>query len=702
MIPIQPQSEIRTIGEDIREFKTSINPDNFSHIVTLLTSNLYSSPLDSFIREAASNAWDSHVEAGKQDFPIMIYTDEKMISVRDYGTGLSPERFKETYLNLGSSTKRESNDYIGCFGIGRFAALAVSDMVTLESYYQGIQYTYVMSKEPNNISIRLVNRCVTDESDGFKVMLAHNMQQQDIRAALKKILTIPSIYIRGQHADLNDLKIVHFKNFCHSPNKIFPTGIIVGNIFYKISPYKFDYLTSGSLMSFYNHGIFPRIEPGQIEVTPNREELIYSDRLSRKIDELVGKVKDEMKNIIGDYRIDCPDICDLVMNMKRLYYDFEKCEFTTKTSEKYWPIDPDLSRMYYKGLPLKNLKYPLSNWTQANFTFKYNMTDRWYKNFSMTFFQLARSVKDGNRQNIAYKDKDLSSNMKAYLMSIYKAPVSFIEYRNYEDFLKAFSLNKDLIQESIDTIRTIMKDIYDFFYGNAIMLSQDKAYRQWLKDRKEKKTMDTESFVVRTNHQTYTWTWRNCVNMVKQKGKILLKDYSDNIDNAKTIAAYMMADLLIIKKEIKKRLMERYPHRFITDENIHLTKTMRIYKIKQLFCEEKSKDLWDKLCTYGYLLPDEVYDNIIPYLTRNIIPGFVYDLPVLPEEIQMKDYICKIVDKYIVPISGFIDSLPESERESKLEFQMIMQYIIKKKIFVPNRTMYKNYCNLPYIKMLRK
>lgn len=118
MIINAEESTVKLIGE-IEEFKTSIDPKNLEFITTLLSSNLYSAPEQSFLREIVSNAWDSHVEANNVDVPVIIKFDtpNKSITIRDYGTGLSPERFREIYCNIGSSTKRESNDFIGGFGL---------------------------------------------------------------------------------------------------------------------------------------------------------------------------------------------------------------------------------------------------------------------------------------------------------------------------------------------------------------------------------------------------------------------------------------------------------------------------------------------------------------------------------------------------------------------------------------------------------
>ena len=92
--------EAEYIG-DIQENRVSIDRNNIDFITTLLTSNLYSKPLDSFLRETISNAYDSHVEAGSNEYILLLIEDlggsQYNISIRDYGTGLSPERFNQIY-----------------------------------------------------------------------------------------------------------------------------------------------------------------------------------------------------------------------------------------------------------------------------------------------------------------------------------------------------------------------------------------------------------------------------------------------------------------------------------------------------------------------------------------------------------------------------------------------------------------------------
>ena len=103
MILTEATENIQTTGQ-ITENKVGIDARNLDFIATLLTSNLYSKPINSFLRETVANAYDSHIEAGNKE-PILLliqeiekcYTSYRVgdssykvrISIRDYGVGLS-------------------------------------------------------------------------------------------------------------------------------------------------------------------------------------------------------------------------------------------------------------------------------------------------------------------------------------------------------------------------------------------------------------------------------------------------------------------------------------------------------------------------------------------------------------------------------------------------------------------------------------
>ena len=86
----------------------------------MLSSQIYRRPHESIVREITSNCFDSHIEANVDD-PVIIKIKEDeagwYISFNDFGVGLSPDRIEKIYTNLGESTKRESNKFIGAFGL---------------------------------------------------------------------------------------------------------------------------------------------------------------------------------------------------------------------------------------------------------------------------------------------------------------------------------------------------------------------------------------------------------------------------------------------------------------------------------------------------------------------------------------------------------------------------------------------------------
>jgi hypothetical protein len=117
------QSTTGSVGE----FRLS--DDAKGIVFQMLTDGIYSNPIGSIVREIASNCFDSHAEAGVNT-PVIVKrsydetSDTHYISFIDYGVGMSPDRIENVYGVYLESTKRETNDQIGGFGIGGKTPLA--------------------------------------------------------------------------------------------------------------------------------------------------------------------------------------------------------------------------------------------------------------------------------------------------------------------------------------------------------------------------------------------------------------------------------------------------------------------------------------------------------------------------------------------------------------------------------------------------
>lgn len=304
MILENNKSSVETYGE-IKEHEVSIDPSNLSHIITILSSNLYSNPEESFLRETISNAWDSHIEAGSKEPVILsILTNSTnsnvTVAIRDYGTGISPERFNEIYLNIGSSTKRASNEYIGAFGIGRFSALSCSDVVNITSYYNGIEYTYIMMKNNDKINIDLINSVPTTEKNGVEVRItAHNYTKYV--EAIRKLYYMPNLYINTNLSlSFNERKIFKYKTFYFGADLLDgKSHILLGNVIYDLDLSKFSNYPRHKYFQFFER-IEPKFEIGELDVTPNRESLLYSERTINNIEKKLQQVKEELLEIYAE------------------------------------------------------------------------------------------------------------------------------------------------------------------------------------------------------------------------------------------------------------------------------------------------------------------------------------------------------------------------------------------------------------------
>ena len=274
---------------DIQENRVGIDVKNIDFIASLLTSNLYSFPFKSFLREIISNAYDSHVEAGTDKPIIMLIKDDRTISIRDYGVGISPERFELIYKNIGSSTRRDSNDFIGAFGIGRFAPLSCADNVLINSYYNGIKYSYLMYKNGTGINVDTIGQIpLEDCQQGVEVVIDYPVSESEFKDAVESLYFFDSLHIEAKDCRYAINSIVSTFKSRQIKNYGAFSSIIKGFISYTSNNYvrigNVVYPVDNNIAGLEGFGhIFLNCEIGSIQVTPNREAIQYTPNTKKYI-----------------------------------------------------------------------------------------------------------------------------------------------------------------------------------------------------------------------------------------------------------------------------------------------------------------------------------------------------------------------------------------------------------------------------------
>jgi len=146
-----------------------------SKMFKILSDYLYSDKIMAVIRELSTNAYDAHIAAHNPN-PFLVklpnYSDPNF-TIRDYGTGLSQDDMEGLYKTIGASNKNDSNDFIGCLGLGSKSPFAYSKSFTSTSYFNRMKFVYVASlDEVGEPSLNLFHTEKTNEPNGLEISFA--------------------------------------------------------------------------------------------------------------------------------------------------------------------------------------------------------------------------------------------------------------------------------------------------------------------------------------------------------------------------------------------------------------------------------------------------------------------------------------------------------------------------------------------------
>jgi hypothetical protein len=357
---------VETVGE-FTSYKAEIDQEDLGWILNILSTNLYSDPIGSLIREYSSNAWDANIEAGKRDQPIEVglKTDADVGSywyVTDLGLGISPERIETVYRKFGKSTKRTCNEAIGMMGLGKFSGLSYADQVYIITRFEGIEYQYIMHKAEGRPELNLLSSVPSKAPSGTTIRIMIKDYRDRIHFADKtkqQLAYFENIYFNCDNDDLtNDYTIIKGKHFTQSSLDTRPLRIKIGPVSYPIDN---EVLGLEAQMIDRLYGIAINFNIGEVAITPNRESILYN---KQTIANIQAKLEPFMQEIADLYDGSSAEFEDPIQFIKALK-DFQivigntpynlptcikkLCKKIPVLKEYPYPINPDNASQLFSG-----------------------------------------------------------------------------------------------------------------------------------------------------------------------------------------------------------------------------------------------------------------------------------------------------------------------------------------------------------------
>ena len=277
----------------------------------VLSDTLYSDKIGSIVREISCNAYDAHVMAGKKDVAFEIHAPdafEPWFSVKDFGTGLSAEAINSVFTVFFQSTKDNSNDAIGCFGLGSKTPFSYTDQFTVTSIVDGELTIYsAFISDTGMPSIIKMHSESTSEHNGVEIKMSvkredYNRFSDAIVTQLQFFKVKPVVLnsnLKFKHREYNfDTGSIRIASGTYYSN----IWIVQGNVGYPIDMNKISGKISADSQRFLeslrgNHVEF-MFDIGQIGVTASREAVEYNQQTVANIEKMVQKAIAETKTFV--------------------------------------------------------------------------------------------------------------------------------------------------------------------------------------------------------------------------------------------------------------------------------------------------------------------------------------------------------------------------------------------------------------------
>jgi len=280
-----------------------IDVSNLGHIASILRK-AYSDPIRAVVREYGTNACEGHILNGKTNKPIQVSLPTGMkpvFTIRDFGPGLGKVKFQELFCSYGGSDKRASNAFTGCLGIGCKSYGAYTDAITVVDCNDGIKRIWNCHIDESEVGkASLLTEAKTNEPSGVEISIP--VRPQDISRFRETAMQVYRVF--DVRPDIVNLSPEEKKTYA---TQTYKDGIIKGTNWsfngegqswlqmgLVLYPLKSDFSGSPVIKQLIDAGVYVRVDLGDVQVAPSREDLQYSQKTIQGLVKHLNPVIDSM------------------------------------------------------------------------------------------------------------------------------------------------------------------------------------------------------------------------------------------------------------------------------------------------------------------------------------------------------------------------------------------------------------------------
>lgn len=271
------EGSVQTNIEDADDYVVSTSAKMYE----IMYHSIYSDAVAAVVREIASNAHDSHVQAGKEAEPFRVVlpnTFRPFFEVEDFGVGMTEAQVMKVYKSYGESTKAGTNDLVGGFGLGSKTPFAYSTSFDTRVRKDGLETTYMnYIGDDGKPKLKKLVQTKTDQPNGVKVSVAvkpedFNLFKKAAEHYLSFYKTRPAVVGADFKFEIPEAEIVQFYKYGIGKlgTKLNDQYVVMGSVPYPASGLVTSALNGRSLI----------VPIGFLRPTASREALDFTDESS--------------------------------------------------------------------------------------------------------------------------------------------------------------------------------------------------------------------------------------------------------------------------------------------------------------------------------------------------------------------------------------------------------------------------------------